>query len=592
MDTNYFFGEIKSLKDLMKANEVKVFSYFNIQDEIDEIHVKFHHLLCEILGKPNALADNGGLKSEFNYEGNDFILFSFKSYKGQIPANVQMGKDENKILRRRYNLYRKGKIWSGKNFYYGKNFYLFLDQLDDVFHETPISLLSYCLHTYKMPTSACHIEITQDYDYSRKNNCIFFPSKADLDSINNEYLNQILDIFQKYLNVDFLSNPFEVITGDLESLRNAKPQIIRFIDNELFYKVITQFTKVFNIPKTSLEDGSKFADNESLKLKIFFASILYLYNHLPYNLHLFYPSVKDVSIDDLFTIIVAKESPKKLVSGDKKLFLKLASSSPNIPRYEFIINEKAGDNAGSLLRWKYIYEQNLDKYATFMHASENICNSLIKQSDIKAIVSSRLKTFEGFYNKLIDRANDNKALKDSYFYIDAIHQPDKMKELVFQDIRDIAGVRIVCVFNDDVWSFDKIFQSINNGDDLICSDFKRYEKNRKVRDDQYYNDEEYNYRGFHVSIAPGNTRKKLIEYKDIWFVQCEIQVRTNFAHGWSNVEHPLIYKDTLHLNVVDPDFNDLLICKLGEISRSLKDHDELISALNSERNKYTTPISE
>jgi len=61
MDTNQCFDEIKSLKDLMKVNEQKYFSYFNIQNEIDEIHVKFHHLLCEILGKstPNRFTDNG-----------------------------------------------------------------------------------------------------------------------------------------------------------------------------------------------------------------------------------------------------------------------------------------------------------------------------------------------------------------------------------------------------------------------------------------------------------------------------------------------------------------------------------------------------
>jgi len=227
-----------------------------------------------------------------------------------------------------------------------------------------------------------------------------------------------------------------------------------------------------------------------------------------------------------------------------------------------------------------------------MHASENICNSLKKQFEIKAIVSARLKTFESFYNKLIDRANEQKVLKDTYSYRDAISQPDKMKDLVFKDIRDIAGVRIVCVFEDDVWKLDEIFQSLNNGEDLICSDFKRYTQNRKDKDDPNYNPNEYNYRGFHVSIAPGNIRKRLIEYTNVILVQCEIQVRTNFAHGWSDVEHPLVYKDTLHLNVIDRDFNDLLIDKLGEISKSLKDHDKVISELNSKRNDYTSPVSE
>ncbi len=587
------FFEITSLSTSIKNDKKKIFSHFNIQNGIDEIHVKFHHALGKVFGRSNDFTDNGILQTKLNFQGNDFILLSFKSYKGQIPANAEMaGGNKDKIQRRRYNLYRKGRIWSDKDLNYGRNFYHFLDTINESFHETPINLLSFCAHTYIKRPDPFHIEISQDYDYALKNNCIYFPSENDLRLIGHTSLNSVLDTFRKYLKLDFLRDP--IVSSEIEDvgkmLASAKHDISKLIDNDLFLKVIAQFCKVFSIPKTRLFE--KLSYDQRLQDKIFFASILYIYNHLPYNLHLFYPSTSDVQLENLFTIMVAKENISEISFKDQDLFLRLVSISPNIPEYEFRLNEKAAENTESLIRWKYIYEQNLYKYSTFIYAAENICKSLCKQYEIKANVTARLKTFESFYNKIIDRANSGEQLSDEYSYLDALFQPDEMKDLVFCDIRDIAGVRIVCVFDDDVWYLDKIFADEIEANDLKCCYFKRYRQNRKDCNDPLHNSTEYNYRGFHVSIIPGKKRLDLVEYKNIYPVQCEIQVRTNFAHGWSDVEHPMVYKDDLHLNVIDLNFNLELRTKLEEISKSLKDHDEVIAKLKQKRMDYKFPFIE
>lgn len=587
------FAEIESLKATTKKDEGKIFSHFNIQNGIDEIHIKYHHALGKILGRPNDFLDKGKLKSNFDFTNRDFILLSFKSYKGQIPANVEMaGVLENRIQRRRYNLYRKGMIWSDKVLNYGKNFYYFLDKLNEAFHETPINLLSSCVHNYVKASSSYHIEISQDYDYALKNNCIFFPSMIMLRSLEDNNLNQILDIFDKYLELDFLIRPVAIdeIEEDEKKLASAKHLILSLIEKDIFSKSIAQFSKMFSIQKTQLNEKKSF--DQTIKEKIFYSAILYSYNHLPYNLHLFFPSTNDVHIDNLFTIMVAKDNQSELVSEDKDLFLNLVSVSPNIPQYEFNLNTKASENTESLIRWKYIYEQNLDKYSTFVNATENICKSLCKHFDIKATVTARLKTFESFYNKIIDRANSGETLGNGFSYKDAIYKPDEMKELVFKDIRDIAGVRIVCVFDDDVWYLDKIFQSEIAETDLHPGYFKRYKQNRKDINDPSHNPEEYNYRGFHVSIIPGTKRLELVEYKNIDFVQCEIQVKTNFAHGWADVEHPMVYKDKLHLDVIESEFNNEMKKKLEQIAKSLKAHDEEIAELKQKRSNYKFPITE
>lgn len=586
------FAEIEFLKIATKNDENKIFSHFNIQNGIDEIHVKYHHALGKILGRSNDYSDNGILKSKFDFDKGDFILLSFKSYKGQIPANVEIaGVLENRIQRRRFNLYRKGKIWSESDLHYGKYFYYFLDKLNDAFHETPINLLSYCVHTYVKSSSPFHLEISQDYNYAQENNCIYFPSESDLRSIKNDSLDEVLNIFKEHLKLDFLKHPnFDEIEKSEKKLASAKHLISELVVSDLFSKCINQFCKVFSIQKTQL--NGKLSFDQTLKEKIFYSSILYSYNHLPYNLHLFFPSTNDVHIDNLFTIMVAKENSNELVVDDKTLFLNLVSASPNIPQYEFDLNKKASENTESLIRWKYIYEQNLDSYSTFMHAAENICITICKHYEIKATVSARLKTFGSFYNKIIDRANQGEMLENDFSYKDAIYKPDELKDFVFKDIRDIAGVRIVCVFDDDVWYLDKIFESEIEKSDLVCSYFKRYKQNRKDIDDPKHNPNEYNYRGFHVSIIPGMKRLELIEYKDIEFVQCEVQIRTNFAHGWSDVEHPMVYKDKLHLEVIDSRFNDEMKEKLQVISKALKNHDEEIAALKQKRSNYKFPVTE
>jgi ppGpp synthetase/RelA/SpoT-type nucleotidyltranferase len=273
--------------------------------------------------------------------------------------------------------------------------------------------------------------------------------------------------------------------------------------------------------------------------------------------------------------MVAINPSKTLDPADIDLFEEIVKRSPNIPDFEHTLIQSASKNNESLLRWKYIYEQHEDRYRTFISTVENVCRSLCSQHQIKkAVVSSRLKTFERFS------------------YEDAILDPDELKDLVFKGIRDIAGVRIICVFNDEVLKLEKLFQSGLEPTDLECSDIKRYTQNRKDKDDLAFDPTEYNYRAFHVTVKPGKERKKLIEYKNIDSVQCEIQIRTYFAHGWSDVEHPMVYKDKLYLEVIDDEFRNDIKRQLGEISQSLKAYDEQIATLKEKRDNYKFPIIE
>lgn len=91
-------------------------------------------------------------------------------------------------------------------------------------------------------------------------------------------------------------------------------------------------------------------------------------------------------------------------------------------------------------------------------------------------------------------------------------------------IEDIAGVRIICQFIEDI---DKVVNLIKNRDDMIVKSEKDYITNKKSS----------GYRSYHMIIfydvqtIDGTKR-----------IQAEIQIRTLAMNFWATIEHSLQYK--------------------------------------------------
>ncbi|TQQ83180.1 GTP pyrophosphokinase family protein [Peptacetobacter hominis] len=127
-----------------------------------------------------------------------------------------------------------------------------------------------------------------------------------------------------------------------------------------------------------------------------------------------------------------------------------------------------------------------------------------------------------------------------------------------KDIEDIAGIRIMCQFVEDIYT---IVELIKNRTDMIVVHEKDYIKNYK----------ESGYRSYHVIIKyPINTVSGSKE------VLCEIQIRTLAMNFWATIEHSLKYKydhyipDTLAIRLrraADAAF--LLDQEMGEIREDI-----------------------
>ncbi len=93
-----------------------------------------------------------------------------------------------------------------------------------------------------------------------------------------------------------------------------------------------------------------------------------------------------------------------------------------------------------------------------------------------------------------------------------------------EEIEDIAGVRIICQFVEDI---DKVVELIRSRNDMTIKFEKDYISNTK----------QSGYRSYHM-IVYYNVHTALGEKK----IQAEIQIRTLAMNFWATIEHSIQYK--------------------------------------------------
>ncbi len=134
---------------------------------------------------------------------------------------------------------------------------------------------------------------------------------------------------------------------------------------------------------------------------------------------------------------------------------------------------------------------------------------------------------------LRDERNPIESIKSRLKSFDSIREKLQRKglpmrfDLIEQNLNDVAGVRVVCSFLDDIYMLaDCLLQQ----DDVTLIERKDYIKNPKPN----------GYRSLHLIVEIPiflSGEKKL--------VRVEVQLRTIAMESWANLEHRLRYKKTL-----------------------------------------------
>jgi Uncharacterized protein conserved in bacteria len=107
-------------------------------------------------------------------------------------------------------------------------------------------------------------------------------------------------------------------------------------------------------------------------------------------------------------------------------------------------------------------------------------------------------------------------------------------------ITDIAGIRVICNYIDDVYTIEKLL--------LQQSDIELVQEK-----DYIQNPKESGYRSLHIIVLVPVFQSERVER-----VPVEIQIRTIAMDTWASLEHELKYKSDG--NISDKDANDLKLC--------------------------------
>lgn len=123
-------------------------------------------------------------------------------------------------------------------------------------------------------------------------------------------------------------------------------------------------------------------------------------------------------------------------------------------------------------------------------------------------------------------------LKDRESYIRKIAKKDTAYQDI-QDVTDVAGIRIVTYFADQVDEVARIIQ-----DEFALDADNSTDKRAALDPDRF------GYMSLHYVVSLANTRAMLTEYRACLGLKAEIQIRSILQHAWAEIEHDLGYKTT------------------------------------------------
>ncbi|BCU78288.1 hypothetical protein [Luteolibacter sp. LG18] len=112
-----------------------------------------------------------------------------------------------------------------------------------------------------------------------------------------------------------------------------------------------------------------------------------------------------------------------------------------------------------------------------------------------------------------------------------INRPGKNYKGNLSSVPDLAGIRIVLYYEDDV----------PRAGEVIREEFNIVEKEETHQPDGYSPDQ-FGYLSLHFIISLNEARSALPEWKIYADMKAEIQIRTVLQHSWAAVSHALQYK--------------------------------------------------
>jgi len=129
--------------------------------------------------------------------------------------------------------------------------------------------------------------------------------------------------------------------------------------------------------------------------------------------------------------------------------------------------------------------------------------------------------------KKISSFDVEKRVKDEKSFLDKVLR--KSYDSPFEQVEDIAGVRVICYYNEDLGLIDEIIK-----EQFVVLSYSS--KSQELDDDQF------GYASNHYVAQLKEEWLQAPNYRGLEGLKVEIQVRTILMHAWAAISHKLLYK--------------------------------------------------
>ena len=162
------------------------------------------------------------------------------------------------------------------------------------------------------------------------------------------------------------------------------------------------------------------------------------------------------------------------------------------------------------------FSKDRHTYEDFTKKMELLIRDLLSEEHFKThTITSRTKEIESLKEK--------------------IEEEEKYYEKL-NDVTDLTGVRITCLFSDDV---DKVAKIIN--DNFTVHTELSVDKRKMLDPDRF------GYLSLHYIVELPDDRVNLREFIRFKGLMCEIQIRSILQHAWAEIEHNFGYKSSISI---------------------------------------------
>lgn len=153
----------------------------------------------------------------------------------------------------------------------------------------------------------------------------------------------------------------------------------------------------------------------------------------------------------------------------------------------------------------------------------NIISSLLKNTERvqTPVITGRIKEREECISKFSRKYRT---------YLEEAKIPYRISD----HITDLIGIRIVCIYEDEVATVAEILRD----------NFRVLEETDKIREKES-TEGDFGYKGLHLDLRLKENRRTLPEYTPYSHLRFEVQIRTLVQDAWSVMDHKIKYKKSI-----------------------------------------------